>query len=237
MTKTYLEAGTSLVMHLQKNYTAMYTSCVEQRGSTHKLRGCRRESAEDDDAVAAAAAMESCMLDRHAKNKQGPQMKIRPSRPEGWSLHGLGILALPWETPLLDPVNCLQRSLDTARQMLLPIRHSRSPLIHSSAAALKRQKKKQICFWWEPHPTSNPTWIKNRPVFNDWISLHHSGFSSGRYQMVKKRRDETKTHSSKGAGASLAPSMRLIPVTQTALLANSDYFLYIFISTREAVIT
>lgn len=71
----------------------MYTSCVEQRGNTHQHRGCKRESAEDDDAV--AAATESCMLDRHVKNKQGPQMKICPSRSKGWSLHGLGILALP----------------------------------------------------------------------------------------------------------------------------------------------
>lgn len=82
----------------------------------------------------------------------------------------------------------------------------------------QKAKKKQICFWWEPHPTSKPTWIKNKPVFNHWTSLHHSEFSSGRYQMVKKGWDETKTHSSKGAGVSLAPSMRLIPMTQTALL-------------------
>lgn len=58
------------------------------------------------------------MLDTHPKTN-GEDKSPEPSKGGAWR-----ISELPSEGALLDLDNCLQRSLDTSRQMPLPIKHS-----------------------------------------------------------------------------------------------------------------
>lgn len=78
---------------------------------------------------AAAAARKSCVLDGPPKKKKNRAGNTKPPSPGvggggGGCLHELCVLELPCEGALLDLDNCLQRSLDTSRQMPLPIKHS-----------------------------------------------------------------------------------------------------------------
>lgn len=58
-------------------------------------------------------------------------------------------------------------------------------------------------------------------------------FPQGDTRWLKKGEMRRKTHSSKGAGVSLAPSMRLIPMTRTVLLTlKTDYFHIFFYNTQ-----
>lgn len=75
---------------------------------------------------AAAAARKSCVSDGRPQTSREHKSPPSPGVGGGGGgcLHELWVLELPCEGALLDLDNCLQRSLDTCRQMPLPIKHS-----------------------------------------------------------------------------------------------------------------
>lgn len=128
MPTTYLRASVSLLFHWQKQlskFTVCYGDHLHTHTHTPQRRASRRQNTGDflqDGAV--AAARRACVLDAHPE-KQGGGGDKSPSPGGRWrEEEGWRISELPGVGALLDLDNCLQRSLDTSRQMPLPIKHS-----------------------------------------------------------------------------------------------------------------